>query len=107
MTWARSHVCTMLSTLSLHRASLLHKKAISAVHNLLCSHDVDSRYTEATVKAKVAELYLPLLSLARDTLPRLHGFTGQRAGEDGFYGARLDHGMWSGRGRERGGEWGG
>lgn len=61
---------------SLHRASLLHKKAITAVHNLLCSHDVDSRYTDATVKAKVAELYLPLLSLARDTLPRLHGFAG-------------------------------
>ncbi|XP_049981553.1 dedicator of cytokinesis protein 6 isoform X5 [Alexandromys fortis] len=63
-------------------ASLLHKKAISAVHSLLCSHDVDSRYTETTVKAKVAELYLPLLSLARDTLPRLHGFTegsGQRS----------------------------
>ncbi|XP_041513092.1 dedicator of cytokinesis protein 6 isoform X2 [Microtus oregoni] len=63
-------------------ASLLHKKAISAVHSLLCSHDVDSRYTEPTVKAKVAELYLPLLSLARDTLPRLHGFaegSGQRS----------------------------
>ncbi|XP_051052782.1 dedicator of cytokinesis protein 6 isoform X5 [Phodopus roborovskii] len=63
-------------------ASLLHKKAISAVHSLLCSHDVDPRYTEATVKAKVAELYLPLLSLARDTLPRLHGFaegSGQRS----------------------------
>uniref|UniRef100_A0A8I6ANH8 Dedicator of cytokinesis 6 n=1 Tax=Rattus norvegicus TaxID=10116 RepID=A0A8I6ANH8_RAT len=63
-------------------ASLLHKKAITAVHNLLCSHDVDSRYTDATVKAKVAELYLPLLSLARDTLPRLHGFaegSGQRS----------------------------
>lgn len=88
-------------------ASLLQKKAISAVHSLLCSHDVDSRYTEATVKAKVAELYLPLLSLARDTLPRLHGFAGQRAGEDGFYGARLDHGIWSGRDRERGGGWGG
>lgn len=62
--------------LSLHRASILHKKAISAVHSLLCSHDVDSRYAEATVKAKVAELYLPLLSLARDILPQLHGFAG-------------------------------
>ncbi|ERE75831.1 dedicator of cytokinesis protein 6 [Cricetulus griseus] len=63
-------------------ASVLHKKAISAVHSLLCSHDVDPRYTETTVKAKVAELYLPLLSLARDTLPRLHGFaegSGQRS----------------------------
>ncbi|KAF4014639.1 hypothetical protein G4228_005938 [Cervus hanglu yarkandensis] len=63
-------------------ASLLHKKAICAVHSLLCSHDADPRYAEATVKARVAELYLPLLSLARDTLPRLHDFAegpGQRS----------------------------
>nr|XP_031293079.1 dedicator of cytokinesis protein 6 isoform X7 [Camelus dromedarius] len=62
--------------------SLLHKKAISAVHSLLCSHDADPRYAEATVRARVAELYLPLLSLARDTLPRLHDFAegpGQRS----------------------------
>lgn len=59
------------------RAPLLHKKAISAVHNLLCSHDTDPRYTDPAVKARVAELYLPLLSLARDTLPRLHDFAGQ------------------------------
>lgn len=67
----------ILSTLTPHRASLLHKKAISAVHSLLCSHDTDPRYAEPTVKARVAELYLPLLSLARDTLPRLHDFAGQ------------------------------
>uniref|UniRef100_H0WUT9 Dedicator of cytokinesis 6 n=1 Tax=Otolemur garnettii TaxID=30611 RepID=H0WUT9_OTOGA len=63
-------------------ASMLYKKAISAVHNLLYSHDTDSRYAETTVKARVAELYLPLLSLARDTLPRLHDFAegpGQRS----------------------------
>lgn len=63
-------------------ASVLHKKAISAVHSLLCSHDTDPRYTDTTVKARVAELYLPLLSLARDTLPRLHDFAegpGQRS----------------------------
>uniref|UniRef100_A0A2R8ZUL5 Dedicator of cytokinesis 6 n=1 Tax=Pan paniscus TaxID=9597 RepID=A0A2R8ZUL5_PANPA len=63
-------------------AFLLHKKAISAVHSLLCGHDTDPRYAEATVKARVAELYLPLLSIARDTLPRLHDFAegpGQRS----------------------------
>uniref|UniRef100_G3T4C0 Dedicator of cytokinesis 6 n=1 Tax=Loxodonta africana TaxID=9785 RepID=G3T4C0_LOXAF len=63
-------------------ASLLHKKAISAIHSLLCGHDADPRYAEATVKARVAELYLPLLSLARDTLLRLHDFAegpGQRS----------------------------
>ncbi|PNJ14308.1 DOCK6 isoform 3 [Pongo abelii] len=63
-------------------AFLLHKKAISAMHSLLCGHDTDPRYAEATVKARVAELYLPLLSIARDTLPRLHDFAegpGQRS----------------------------
>lgn len=65
--------------LILRRASQLHKKVISAVHSLLCGHDADPRYAEATVKARVAELYLPLLSIARDTLPRLHDFAGQWA----------------------------
>lgn len=73
--------------LTIYRASLLHKKAICAVHSLLCSHDADPRYAEATVKARVAELYLPLLSLARDTLPRLHDFAGQqgRVGRSRFH----------------------
>lgn len=53
------------------------------MHSLLCGHDADPRYAEAAVKARVAELYLPLLSLSRDTLPRLHDFAGQwaRAGQ--------------------------
>lgn len=37
------------------------------------------------MKARVAELYLPLLSLARDTLPRLHDFAGQWARAGGGY----------------------
>ena len=75
---SRSHAHSILSTSLLYRASLLHKKAICAVHSLLCGHDADPRYAEASVKARVAELYLPLLSLARDTLPRLHEFAGQQ-----------------------------
>lgn len=77
---SRGHAHPILSSSLCDRASLLHKKAISAVHSLLCGHDADPRYTEAAVKARVAELYLPLLSLARDTLPRLHDFAGQWAG---------------------------
>lgn len=76
---SRHYVYSILSTSLLRRASQLHKKVISAVHSLLCGHDVDPRYAEATVKARVAELYLPLLSIARDTLPRLHDFAGQWA----------------------------
>ncbi|XP_038627245.1 dedicator of cytokinesis protein 6 isoform X6 [Tachyglossus aculeatus] len=53
----------------------LHKKAISAVHNLLCSHDADARYLEPVVKAHVAQLYLPLIGIVMDTLPQLYDFT--------------------------------
>lgn len=91
----RSRHCgySLLSTSLLHRASQLHKKIISAVHNLLCGHDADPRYAEARVKARVAELYLPLLSIVRDTLPRLHDFAGQwaRPSESPNPGARLTH----------------
>uniref|UniRef100_A0A8C5ED45 Dedicator of cytokinesis protein 7-like n=1 Tax=Gouania willdenowi TaxID=441366 RepID=A0A8C5ED45_GOUWI len=39
----------------------LHKKAISAVHSLLCSHDADPRYMDLQVRAHIAQLYLPLI----------------------------------------------
>uniref|UniRef100_A0A8C5CGL4 Dedicator of cytokinesis protein 7-like n=1 Tax=Gadus morhua TaxID=8049 RepID=A0A8C5CGL4_GADMO len=55
----------------------LHKKAISAVHSLLCSHDADPRYTDPQVRAHIAQLYLPLILIVMETLPQLHDFTGQ------------------------------
>uniref|UniRef100_A0A4W3H0W9 Dedicator of cytokinesis 6 n=1 Tax=Callorhinchus milii TaxID=7868 RepID=A0A4W3H0W9_CALMI len=53
----------------------LHKKAISAIHNLICSHDADPRYTDPEVKAHVAKLYLPLIAIVMETLPQLYDFT--------------------------------
>ncbi|CAM4682376.1 dedicator of cytokinesis protein 6 isoform X3 [Caretta caretta] len=53
----------------------LHKKAISALHSLLCSHDADARYATPSARAHVARLYLPLLSIALDALPQLYDFT--------------------------------
>nr|XP_032636262.1 dedicator of cytokinesis protein 6 isoform X2 [Chelonoidis abingdonii] len=53
----------------------LHKKVISALHNLLCSHDADTRYATPPVRAHVAQLYLPLLSIVLDALPQLYDFT--------------------------------
>ena len=59
------------------RVFFLHKKAISAVHSLLCSHDADPRYTDPQVRAHIAQLYLPLILIVMETLPQLHDFTGQ------------------------------
>ncbi|KAJ3598731.1 hypothetical protein NHX12_000674 [Muraenolepis orangiensis] len=56
-------------------AFFLHKKAISAVHSLLCSHDADPRYTDPQVRAHVAQLYLPLIFIVMETLPQIHDFT--------------------------------
>uniref|UniRef100_A0A3B1JP99 Dedicator of cytokinesis 6 n=1 Tax=Astyanax mexicanus TaxID=7994 RepID=A0A3B1JP99_ASTMX len=53
----------------------LHKKAISAVHSLLCSHDSDPRYTDPQVRAHIAQLYLPLVPVVMETLAQLHDFT--------------------------------
>ncbi|XP_060799164.1 dedicator of cytokinesis protein 7-like [Neoarius graeffei] len=53
----------------------LHKKAISAVHSLLCSHDADLRYTDPLVRAHIAQLYLPLIPIVMETLAQLHDFT--------------------------------
>uniref|UniRef100_M3ZDB1 Dedicator of cytokinesis 6 n=1 Tax=Xiphophorus maculatus TaxID=8083 RepID=M3ZDB1_XIPMA len=55
----------------------LHKKAISAVHSLLCSHDADPRYQDPQVRAHVAQLYLPLLPIVMESLHQLHDFCGQ------------------------------
>ncbi|XP_068192082.1 dedicator of cytokinesis protein 7 isoform X1 [Antennarius striatus] len=53
----------------------LHKKAISAVHSLLCSHDADPRYTDAQVRAHIAQLYLPLITIVMETLHQLYDFS--------------------------------
>uniref|UniRef100_A0A8C2DMC3 Dedicator of cytokinesis 6 n=1 Tax=Cyprinus carpio TaxID=7962 RepID=A0A8C2DMC3_CYPCA len=46
----------------------LHKKAISALHSLLCSHDADPRYTDPQVRSHIAQLYLPLIPIVMETL---------------------------------------
>uniref|UniRef100_A0A668ACN0 Dedicator of cytokinesis 6 n=1 Tax=Myripristis murdjan TaxID=586833 RepID=A0A668ACN0_9TELE len=60
----------------------LHKKAISAVHSLLCSHDADPRYTDPQVRAHIAQLYLPLIPIVMDSLNQLHDFTGKNTHAD-------------------------
>ncbi|XP_066529749.1 dedicator of cytokinesis protein 7-like isoform X5 [Hoplias malabaricus] len=53
----------------------LHKKAISALHSQMCSHDADPRYSDPQVRAHIAQLYLPLIPIVMETLSQLHDFT--------------------------------
>lgn len=51
------------------------RKAVSAIHSLLSSHDLDPRCVKPEVKVKVAALYLPLVGIILDALPQLYDFT--------------------------------
>ncbi|CAH2273031.1 Hypothetical predicted protein [Pelobates cultripes] len=55
----------------------LQKKSISTLHNLLCSHDTDPRYSKPVVKERVARLYLPLIGVVLETLSQLYDFTAE------------------------------
>ncbi|KAB0406725.1 hypothetical protein E2I00_001547, partial [Balaenoptera physalus] len=55
--------------------SKVQRKAVSAIHSLLSSHDLDPRCVKPEVKVKVAALYLPLVGIILDALPQLCDFT--------------------------------
>lgn len=60
--------------------SRVQRKAVSAIHSLLCSHDLDPRCRKPEVKVKIAALYLPLVGIILDALPQLYDFTDARSG---------------------------
>ncbi|XP_062985366.1 dedicator of cytokinesis protein 8 [Elgaria multicarinata webbii] len=55
--------------------SKVQRKAVSAIHSLLSSHDLDKSCLKPEVKVKVAALYLPLVGIILDAFPQLHDFT--------------------------------
>ncbi|KAB1279725.1 Dedicator of cytokinesis protein 8 [Camelus dromedarius] len=62
--------------------SKVQRKAVSAIHSLLSSHDLDPRCVKPEVKVRVAALYLPLVGIILDALPQLYDFTGRANGSD-------------------------
>lgn len=50
----------------------IHHKAINVVGNLLYTHDLDVRYTDMEMKARLAALYLPLIGITIKALPQLY-----------------------------------
>ncbi|KAG8130614.1 hypothetical protein E2320_017328 [Naja naja] len=55
--------------------SKVQRKAVSAVHSLMSSHDLDKSCLKPEMKVKIAALYLPLVGIILDALPQLHDFT--------------------------------
>ncbi|XP_052826042.1 dedicator of cytokinesis protein 7 isoform X2 [Octopus bimaculoides] len=50
----------------------IHYKAINVIRNLLYNHDLDIRYSNPEIKARLAALYLPLIGIVIDGLPQLY-----------------------------------
>lgn len=47
-------------------------RAIGIIRNLLATHEADNRLSDPTIRARVAGLYLPLLSIVLDNVGRLY-----------------------------------
>lgn len=50
----------------------VHQRAISVLCNLLYNHDLDVRYTDPLIKARLAALYLPIIGITTETLQQLY-----------------------------------
>ena len=54
------------------RNSKLREQAIEVLRDLLASHDSDSRYNKPEIRARIASIYLPLLSVIMDNYQHLY-----------------------------------
>jgi len=50
-------------------------KAVNSIRCLLTSHDVDIRYQDPDIRSRVANLYLPLIAIIIDNLPKLYSWS--------------------------------
>lgn len=53
----------------------IHQRAVNMLRNLICFHDNDPRYKDREVKARVANLYLPLVGIVVDNLSKLYSWS--------------------------------
>ncbi len=54
------------------RSSKLREQAIQVLRDLLASHDSDARYNSPESRARIASIYLPLLSVLMDSYSHLY-----------------------------------
>ncbi|KAG7481213.1 hypothetical protein MATL_G00064220 [Megalops atlanticus] len=66
------------------------RKAINAIHSLLCAHDLDHRCTRPEVRSKIAALYLPLVGIIIDSLNHIDFTVAESRGGKGKTGGPED-----------------
>lgn len=69
-TFVSAHAFKIIINLS-YSNTVVHQRAIGVVSNLLYCHDLDPRFNDPLMRSKIAQLYLPLISIACDVLDQL------------------------------------
>merc|ERR1719300_153733 len=74
----RQHFLVGLCLTNLHNSvgqdnGDVHSRSISLMRNILSSHDTDPRFSDLECRARVANLYLPLVGIVIDSVAGLHG----------------------------------
>ena len=49
-------------------------QAVDVLKDIVCSHDLDTRYEATDTRARIANLYMPLLAIVSEVLPQLYGY---------------------------------
>lgn len=53
-------------------------EAVDVLKDTISTHDLDSRYETTECRNRIAALYLPLIAVAMEVLPSLHGYESER-----------------------------
>ena len=80
-------VCVCLCVLNFPRSSRLHRQAITALRDLIMSHDIDPRLKDQESRSRIAPMYIPMLVIMMDHYTRFcrdfSAPTGAPQGEEG------------------------
>ncbi len=56
------------------RSAEVHSRAVNSIRNLLAGHDADPRFKDSECRARVANLYLPIVGIMIDNLAKLYSW---------------------------------
>ena len=53
-------------------------QSVDVLKDIISAHDIDSRFDSQECRSRIAALYLPLMAIAMEALPMLHGYESEK-----------------------------
>ena len=53
-------------------------QSVDVLKDIISAHDIDSRFDSPECRSRIAALYLPLMAIAMEALPMLHGYESEK-----------------------------